>query len=137
MGWSLALPVIGKLIDRIIPDKKAAAEAKIKMMEMDGDLLVKELDAMVQVNLAQARINEMEAKSDNLFKAGWRPLIGWTCAIGIIWGIIVQPVVAWICAIEGVPPPPPIEWSELLAIAIPLLGIGGMRSWEKKQGLTR
>lgn len=122
---------IGKtLIDRFFPDKEAArqAEAEFLKLAMDGELK--------QV-LAQLEINAREAQHSSWWVAGWRPYFGWVGGTAFAYVGIVKPVLAWVAAIKGWPAPPDIDTEFLWVVVSGLLGIGGLRTYEKKQGITK
>lgn len=123
------IPVIGEVLDRVIPDKNAAERAK---NELSGRVL----DIAAQGNLAQAEINKTEAASSNLFVAGWRPFIGWVCGLGLFWAYLGQPVAAWSVAAFGlkVASLPVIPTDSLLELVLAMLGLAGLRTFEKKAG---
>ena len=124
-------PAIGTLIDRLIPDKAEAERAKA---EMERTLI----DAANQVNLEQIRTNQMEAQHRSLWVAGWRPAIGWACSVGFAWAFIGQPVAVWISAIAAPGMTlPALDTAPLLEMTFAMLGLAGMRSWEKSRGLTK
>ena len=68
------LEIGAKLLDKVIPDKDAREKAQ-------AELIKAAQDQDFQLALAQIKVNEEEAKSDNIFKSGWRPSIGWTCSV--------------------------------------------------------
>lgn len=128
---TLLSPILGTLIDRLIPDKHEAEKAKLAM-EME---LVK---AANEVNLAQIENNKIEAGHRSIWVAGWRPAIGWSCAAGFAWTFIGQPLVEWILILQGqVVELPHIDPDILLEMTFAMLGLAGMRSWEKSRGLTK
>lgn len=132
----MALPLVGTvldigktLIERLIPDKKAQAEALQKLEEMHqaGDL---------QVISGQIEINKIEAASTNVFIAGWRPFVGWTLGAGLAVMLVIGPLMAWGSALAGKPMQQPEMPTEIvLALTTSLLGMSGMRSWEKYKGV--
>ncbi|WP_299379625.1 holin family protein, partial [uncultured Kiloniella sp.] len=137
---SAVFGVAEKVIERIWPDPGQRAEAlqKMKELEQQGDLAF--LNAEVQLLTGQLEINKMEAKHGGKFKGGWRPMVGWICAFALAYKFIVYPFLIFavqICAfyMDGQLFPvdnlPVIEWSELSVILMGMLGIGGMRSFEK------
>ena len=84
-----------------------------------------------------AEINKVEAGHKSIFVAGWRPFIGWVCGIGLMWTFIGEPVVSTIVSIQGLEVVlPEIKTGELIPLVFALLGLGGMRSWEKQKGLS-
>lgn len=135
MAIAAFLPVIGTLLDKFLPDPKMAADAKLKALEMvqRGELAV--LDADMKLALGQMEINKEEAKTD-MFRGGWRPATGWACVAGLVYQFLAQPLVPWFAAVLGlvVPPLPPIDNETLMVLLTGMLGLGGLRTFEKVKG---
>ena len=112
---SSLLPVATNILDRVIPDKNAAQKAKL---EMEKELTT----AFNKANLAQIETNKVQAAHPSLFVAGARPAIMW------IWGMAVAGVDVVL---------PIIETEGLMSLTMALLGLGGMRSFEKSKGVQR
>lgn len=133
--WQALIPVLGTIFDKIIPDPQAAAEAKLKAMELAqrGELAV--LDADVRLALGQMEINKAEASTD-LFRGGWRPATGWVCVAGLAYQFIAQPILPWVVALFGgtVPPLPAIDNETLMVLLTGMLGLGGLRTFERVKG---
>jgi hypothetical protein len=138
---SAVFSVASKVIDRVWPDPTEQAKAALALTELQqsGDLAF--LDADVQLMTGQIEINKMEAQHGGMFKGGWRPAVGWICAFAMAYKFIVQPfiiaivqVVAHFTGAELFPIDmlPIIEWSELSVILIGMLGLGTMRTYEKR-----
>lgn len=138
--WSLLVgpvtEVIGMVLKRVLPPEKMSegerarleAELLIEMSKMD----FKALDAQVQVNLA-------EAKSQRFWIAGWRPYIGWICGSALGYAYIGQPLIIAALAVyrgEAVTPPT-LDLGTLLPVLLGLLGLGGMRTYEKVLGVNK
>jgi hypothetical protein len=129
-----------KLLDRLWPDPATKADALQKMNEMrqKGDLAF--LDAEVKLMTGQLEINKMEAMHGGWFKGGWRPAVGWICAIALAYKFVIQPFLVFIVQtvsystgnelfpLEHLPE---LAWSELSVILLGMLGIGAQRSIEK------
>lgn len=94
-----------------------------------------ELAAAVGVVQGQLAINAAEAASPSMFVAGWRPFIGWTCGGALFSQYILRPWVQWACAVAGhpVPPLPGID-DQLWQLMGTMLGMGGLRTFEKIKG---
>ena len=121
-----------KLLDKVIEDKDQKAKLAHELATM-ADKLAHEQ------NLAQMAINKEEASSGSLFKGGWRPFIGWICGIAFFYHFVCQPVIVFILTIFGVSIVnlPEFEMNTLLTVLGGMLGIGGLRSYEKSKGLTK
>lgn len=128
------LPVVGKLLDKVIPDPQAAAKAKFDMMKLaqDGDLA--HLDADVKLAIGQMEINKEEAKA-GVFRGGWRPFIGWTCGFALTMNFVVLPLLGFAATLWAFPVPPPFDLSVMMPVVFGMLGLGGMRTYEKASGL--
>ena len=139
---ALAIPVldsilnIGKtLIERLIPDPALKAEAKLKLIEMQMNGEFKELEANTQLALQQILVNMKEAESPSLFKGGWRPVVGWICAGGLFYQYILNPLLAWGSLIWMFPVPPLLDIGTLMTLLFGMLGLGSLRTYEKKEGV--
>jgi hypothetical protein len=110
-----------KVLDKFIPDPAAKAQAEAELRA-----------SYLQWDQAQTKINEIEAANSNLFVSGWRPCIGWIGAAGLAYQYIVRPV----CVGFGLGHLPALDGS-LMELVIALLGLGGMRSWEKYKGIAK
>jgi hypothetical protein len=125
------LPALGTLIDRLIPDRAAAEKAKA---EMEQQLVT----AANQAALAQVEVNKIEAAHSSVFVAGWRPSIGWVCAAGLAWAFVLAPIASWALVVLGIKAElPAIHTDYLLELVLAMLGIGGLRTFEKLRGVAR
>jgi len=131
------LPIIGTVLEKVLPDPKAAAEAKLKMLELAQQGQLAALDAEVKLAVGQLEINKEEAKSGSLFVSGWRPACGWVCALALAYQYLLRPLGGVLAALVGVslPPLPPLDES-LWGLLFGLLGLGGLRSMEKIKGVA-
>jgi len=118
--------LVSTIVSRIWPDK-TQSDREAFMFE-----LTKELN-QTQLLTKQDDINVQEAANPNLFVSGWRPMIGWICGAAFLWQYVVEPMVTYGCAITGHPVPtlPVINSGDMMTVLLGLLGLGGMRSWEK------
>lgn len=131
---------IGSIIDHIrgkSPEDAAkleamktqyAAEFQLGALEFEKQ----QLAANVQGAQMQTDVNKVEAANTSLFIAGWRPFIGWVCGSGLAFQFIVGPLVTWIAALAGKPVTfPALDLGTLLTLLLGMLGLGGMRTFEK------
>ena len=135
--WGNLIPVIGNLIDKIVPNQEAAAEAKLKALELAQRGEFAELDAEMKLALGQIEVNKQESASSSLFIGGWRPGAGWVCVAGLLYTFFAQPLLAWLASIYGWPVPPKIDMDALMVLLTGMLGLGGYRSFEKTRGVAR
>lgn len=133
--WAALIPLIGTIVEKVIPDPQAAADAKLRVMELaqKGELAV--LDAEMKLALGQLEVNKAEATTD-MFRGGWRPAVGWICVVGLAYQFILQPVLPWVVALFGaqVPPLPAIDNESLMVLLTGMLGLGGLRTFERVKG---
>lgn len=121
-----------RIVDKLIPDPvaKAAAAMEAVKLKQAGDF--KELDAQIQGAQMQADVNKEEAKSDSLFKSGWRPFVGWVCGGGLASQFILGPFVTWGAALAGHDVVfPTLDMATLMGLLTGLLGLGSLRTYEK------
>lgn len=129
------IPVIGTLLDKLIPDPKAAAEAKIKAIELAQRGELATLDADVRLALGQIEVNKVEAEAD-LFRGGWRPFVGWVCAVGLAVQFVLSPILTWVSLLFGFGVQfPVLDMSVLLTLLFGMLGLGTLRTKEKLSGI--
>lgn len=134
-----ALPLIGNLLDKVLPDADAKAKAQLELAKLAQDGEFKALDMQLQVNLAQAKINEIEAASSNPMAATWRPAAGWVCVFGLGYEFLLRPLLPWILAVCQVPDVPALPSLDdvLMELVFAMLGIGGMRTFERSQRVKK
>ena len=132
---SLITSLIGpvtSILDKVIEDKDQKAKLAHEIATMSDT-------HAQQVLLAQLEINKAEAASGSLFKGGWRPFVGWVCGIAFAYHFVLQPLLIFILSVFKISLPdlPEFDMSTLLTTLGGLLGIGGLRSYEKTKGLTK
>lgn len=134
---NLLIPVVGTLLEKIIPDPKAAADAKLKMLELAQQGQLAAIDAEVKLAVGQMEINKEEARNASVFVSGWRPACGWICAAALAYQYVLRPLGAAVAAYAGHPIPelPALDES-LWGLLFGMLGLGGLRSVEKIKGVA-
>jgi|TARA_A100000172_G_scaffold50120_1_gene31510 hypothetical protein len=129
---SAVLPSVMEVAGRFLPEdkeKRAAAEREIQ---------AKLTDSLAQVDLAQLGINKVEAAHRSMFVAGWRPFIGWTCGVALMYTYVLQPILVFGLAQAGyLIELPKMDLGELMPVLMGMLGLGGLRSWEKVKGVAK
>lgn len=118
-----------KAIERLFPDKEAQRKAEAEYL-----LLLQEQD--FKKVIAQLEVNAREAQHPTIFVAGWRPFVGWVCGFGFAYATVVHNLLEWVSLNHGWQKPPAIDTEILVYVLCALLGVSGMRSWEKKQGIA-
>lgn len=128
---SAVLDIGGKVIDRLWPDptQRAAAQLELMKLQQSGEL--------AQI-AGQLEINKVEAASSNVFVSGWRPFAGWVCGAALAYSFLVYPLLVWVCAIWAPTVTPPKLGNDgmLYELLFAMLGLGGLRSFEKFKGVA-
>ena len=118
---------VSKILDKFVADKDLKAK------------LQHELDTEIhKANLAQIDVNKAEASHKSLFVAGWRPFVGWVCAGALAYHFILQPILVFAISVYGVSITlPEFDMGSLMTILMGMLGLGGLRTLEKVQKVSR
>lgn len=118
---------VSKILDKFVVDK----DLKVKLEH--------EIKTEIQrANLAQIEVNKAEAQHRSVFVAGWRPFIGWTCAVAMAYHFVMQPIIVFSLSANGVDYSlPEFDMASLMTVVLGILGLGGMRSFEKYKGITK
>lgn len=127
---SALLDIGGKVIDRLWPDPTQAAAAKLELIKLQqsGELAVM---------AGQMDINKAEAANTSTFVSGWRPFIGWVCGSACAWNWVGLPVVKFAAAYMGHPINlSPADIGEMMPVLMGMLGLGGLRTVEKINGVA-
>ena len=123
------LSVGSKILDRVIPDTNARDKAKEELAKAIND-------QDFQITMAQIAVNAEEAKSDNLFKSGWRPSVGWICSIAFALHFVVLPILnIGLVGFGYKAIVIPFDMDTLFTVLGGLLGLGGLRTVEKMRGI--
>ena len=122
------LSTIGNVLDRVIPDKNKRAEAQEAMQ-----LALQSNE--FQLAIEQVKVNAIEASSGDNFTRRWRPFIGWTCGSAFALHFVVFPIFNYIIVLFGYQAIIiPFDMQSLMYALGGLLGLGGLRTYEKVKG---
>lgn len=132
------IPFLGPIVDKLvglIPDPAAREKARLEAEQQ----LITQQDEIVKAFLAsdqaQDAVNAEEAKSTNLFIAGWRPALGWICGAAFAWVFVLQPITVFVLKAVGHPVElPTLDLSQMSPVLMGMLGLSGLRTYEKVQG---
>lgn len=121
----LLVNAIAPLLDKFIPDKD------------QRDKLAHELATMTEKHaheLAQGQmdVNKVEAAHKSLFVAGWRPAVGWVCVLAMAFNYLCIPVLSAFGTVIA-----PVDDSSMMTVLLGMLGLGGMRTFEKTKKVAR
>ncbi len=126
----LADSIVGvavKVLDKFVEDKDLKTKLNAELKQQ-----------MISLDLAQAQANIEQAKHPSIFVSGSRPAIMWICAFGLAWSYVLAPVANWAVVVSGADVTLPVIQTEgLMTLTLSMLGLGGMRSFEKMNGLAR
>ena len=115
-----------KVIDKFVPDPAAKQQAENDLRE-----------SLSNWDAAQNRVNEAQANSDNLFVSGARPAILWILAFALAYSYVIVPIGMWVAQVRGLNiPKPPVLDNNLWELMFGLLGMGGLRTYEKIKGVA-
>lgn len=133
---TIAAPLIA-IVNKVIPDKAAAAAATAQLNQMMATgQLQEELLQLQATTSAQTDINKVEAASTNWFVAGGRPAVIWICASALALNLVLGPLFVWAASLAGHPTPfPVLDPNLLMALLFPLMGLGAYRTVEKVKGV--
>lgn len=96
------------------------------------------LDRQIAMERLVQRSSEIQAQHRSLFVAGWRPFIGWVCGFALAWHFIGYDLMSWVAvSFEIASPPQLLGTDSLISIVLSLLGLGGLRSFEKAIGRAK
>lgn len=134
MGLLDFIPVIGPAVDKLlslIPDPNARAKAEA---EYQREVLA----IAAKAEADQRDINKVEAAHGSVFVSGWRPAIGWVCALALAFQYLIRPLFAWATGVwwPHLPPLPGLD-DNLWQLLFGMLGLGGLRTFEKTKGVAK
>ena len=123
---------IGDTVDKLFTSDEERMEKQNELLKSNREYDLQENKLIAEQNIAQTEVNKVEAASSNVFTSGWRPAIGWVGAIALFYQFIVYPLMLWYP--WETPPPPPMDYTMLYTLITGMLGIAGMRSYDKVKG---
>jgi len=127
---SALLDIGGKVLDRVFPDPAQQATARLELLKLQQS------GELTQI-AGQMEINKVEAANPSVFVSGWRPAIGWVCGAGFAIQFVVGPLAEWGSAFYGHPVKfPQMDTGTMMPLLLGMLGLGGMRTAEKMQGVA-
>jgi len=126
LGIGSIIEGVGKIADDLVTSDEERAKVALQSKQIDAALLQGQMD-----------VNKAEAEHKSIFVAGWRPAIGWVGASAMAYQFLFYPLLTWVVALAGsdVTPPELGDTDALYPIILGMLGIGGMRSFDKSRGV--
>jgi hypothetical protein len=134
LGIGSVIESVGKVASDLITTDKERMELELEAKRIDQ-----------AIDLGQMEVNKVEAANQNMFVSGWRPAIGWVGAGAMFYQFLLYPLLVWAwtwmqaeqIVPQEVKPPPMLDTDALWVILSGMLGIAGMRSFEKSRGVAR
>jgi hypothetical protein len=115
---------VTKILNKVIPDAD-------KRQQIAHEIATMSEKHVHEIAKAQIEVNKEEAKG-NWFQSSWRPATAWICVAGFAVNFLISPLAAPFGIIV-----PQADTSTMLPVLMGMLGLGGMRSYEKTKGLTK
>ena len=133
------LDLLGKLVDPVSNVLDKVVEDKDQKARLAHEIATMAERHAQELAKGQIDINKEEAKSRNIFIAGWRPFVGWTCGLALFWHFLGLPVTLFVTGWFNLqhPPLPEFDMQSLMTVLLGMLGLGGMRTFEKFKGITK
>ena len=132
---NLLIGPVSELLDKVVTDQDERARLAHEIATM-ADKQAHE------IALAQIEVNKAEAANAGsgwmgLFRAGWRPAVGWLCVAAFAWFYLLQPILVFAIVASGSEAPalPEFDMNSLMTVLLGLLGLGGMRTLERIRGV--
>lgn len=137
--WHLAIPLITSVLDKVIPDPQAAADAKLRALEMAQRGELAQLDAEVKLASGQMEVNKAEAGSGDAYTSRWRPTIGYIIGGALAFQYLINPLLLWASAFFAADiKPPQIQLDDhLWELMLGMLGLAGWRTLDKVKGAAK
>ena len=131
--------LLGKLVDPVSNILDKVVEDKDQKAKLAHEIATMAERHAQELARGQIEINKEEAKSRNIFIAGWRPFVGWTCGLSLFWHFLGLPVTLFVTGWFNLehPPLPEFDMQSLMTVLLGMLGLGGMRTFEKFKGVTK
>jgi len=135
MGFDISSIIGGSIGDafakivgvfKVSPEKALEAQTQLETIRLGLE------QQLVQQVTAQIEVDKQEASNASIFVAGWRPFIGWICGSGLACQFIIGPIFTWVSTLIKHPTPfPTLDLGTLMTLLLGMLGLGGMRTYEK------
>ena len=121
-----------KLLGKFIEDK----DTKNKLAHELATMAERHAQELAK---SQIEVNKAEAQSRHWFVASWRPFIGWTCGIALMWHFVLSQFILFFATMFGfdLPALPEFDMGALMTVLMGMLGLGGLRTFEKYKGMTK
>jgi len=132
LGGSL-VDTVGKIIDSVHTSEEEKGKIKIKLQELENEINSKQME----VNLADAKSTATDISG--ILQRSWRPLIGFSAALGIFFEYVLKPFIVFFLGLFQIEvgPLPQMNMEQLMPLVMTLLGMAGLRTFEKNKNITK
>lgn len=124
--------LVSQVVDRVWPDQEKKAQAQIELLRMQQSGELELFKGQMQIALAQSEVNKIEAQAPDLLTRGWRPCVGWVCALALAYQMLARPLLNGTFGANY----PALEMDTLLTLLFGMLGLGAFRTTEKIKGVA-
>jgi len=129
-GKTIATPIeaVGNVLGKVFGSK----QEKLTHQQIMAKLAMSPNDAQIE-------LNKIEAQHRSIFVAGWRPFIGWVCGLALFYNFILRDIISWLIKIYDptLTPAPELAMQHLITVLMGMLGLGGLRTFEKVKGVSK
>ena len=132
-GAGSIVKAVGDVADNLFTSDEEKQAGEVALLKAQTE--ARKVDQ--QIAMGQIGVNRAEAMHRSMFVAGWRPFVGWICGIAMVYHFLIFPLAGK--SIEKFTGFPLVDlaWNELSVVLLGMLGIGGLRTWEKVKGVAR
>jgi hypothetical protein len=122
---------VTSLLDKFVEDK----DQKAKLAHEVATMAQRHAQELAK---GQLEVNKAEAQHRSLFVSGWRPAVGWCCVFGMMGNFMVIPFTNFVLALLEIEVVVPlIDTATMMPVLMGMLGLGAMRTYEKKSGVSK
>ena len=126
LGIGSVIESVGKVAEHFVTTDKEKMALELESRRIDQ-----------QNDMAQIEVNTQEAQSSSLFVSGWRPFVGWVCGFALFYVAMLYPFMQFIASMVGYTGKfPDIDTTITMQVLFGMLGLGGMRTYEKSKGVA-
>ena len=124
---------VGKVIDEFHVSEEEKGQIKIRLQELENEINSKQMD----INIADAKSTATDISG--ILQRSWRPLIGISCAFAIFWEYVAKQFTLSFLALFSIEtaPLPSLDLDALMPLVLALLGMAGLRTYEKQKGISK
>jgi len=125
---------VGKIVDSLHTSEEEKLAVKVQLQQLENELNLKQMD----INLADAR--STNSGLSGFMQRAWRPLIGMSCAVAILWEFVLKQFVLFglvVFDIQLIQPLPELPLESLMPLVLSLLGMAGLRTFEKSKKVAK